>query len=122
MASEHDGIEKTTVNHVEDVGVTKEAKIASDTEHQTTLWQALKSNKKAAVWSAIISLTIIMEGYDVGMLIGGLARCLEVICLLAAPRLDLSILRVSFICKTIRQLGRINSVVSSLWAMAGRPK
>ena len=60
-------IEKDPVQHVEDIDVTKEAKRAAQSEHETTLFEALKSNKKAAAWSAIISLTIIMEGYDVGM-------------------------------------------------------
>lgn len=67
MATNDEVIEKKQNDHVEDVGVTKEAKIAAQTEHETTLWQALQSNKKAALWSAVISLTIIMEGYDVGM-------------------------------------------------------
>jgi SP family general alpha glucoside:H+ symporter-like MFS transporter len=61
MTNTDNAIEKKTIDHVEDVEVTKEAKIASQTEHQTTLWQALKSNKKAALWSAVLSLTIIME-------------------------------------------------------------
>jgi SP family general alpha glucoside:H+ symporter-like MFS transporter len=67
MATEDNAVEKKPIDHIENVEVTKEAKIASQTEHQMTLWQALKSNKKAAIWSAIISLTIIMEGYDVGI-------------------------------------------------------
>lgn len=66
MAEEDNKIEKTNIDHVEEVEATKEAKIAAEAEHQTTLWQALKNNKKAALWSAVISLTIIMEGYDIG--------------------------------------------------------
>jgi len=69
MAPNDLSIEKTATDYVEkapELDDIKEAKLASDSEHQTTLWQALKSNKKAAFWSAIISLTIIMEGYDVG--------------------------------------------------------
>jgi MFS transporter, SP family, general alpha glucoside:H+ symporter len=67
MAPEDEKIEKKAIDHVESVEVTKEAKIASQTEKETTFWQALKSNKKSAMWSAVISLTIIMEGYDIGM-------------------------------------------------------
>ena len=67
MAAEHDAVEKKPIDHIENVEVTKEAKLAAQTEHETTLWQALKSNKKAALWSAVISLTIIMEGYDIGI-------------------------------------------------------
>ena len=68
MAEEDTKIEaeKTGIDHVEQIETTKEAKIAAEAEHQTTLWQALKDNKKAALWSAVISLTIIMEGYDIG--------------------------------------------------------
>lgn len=66
MAAAENTIEKSAVQHVENAEVTKEAKIASDAEHETTVWQALKQNKKAVAWSAVISLTIVMEGYDVG--------------------------------------------------------
>lgn len=66
MATEDDKVEKKNIDYVESVEVTKEAKIAAQNEHETTLWQALKSNKKAALWSAVISLTVIMEGYDIG--------------------------------------------------------
>lgn len=67
MAGEDITAEKAAQDHVEDVGATKEAKVASQREHETTLWEALKQHKKAAIWSAIISLTIIMEGYDIGI-------------------------------------------------------
>lgn len=58
--------EKKTKEHIEDVECIEDAKLANQREHETTFWQALKSNRKAAMWSAIISLTIIMEGYDIG--------------------------------------------------------
>lgn len=45
---------------------TQDAREAALAEHDTTFWQALKENQKAVFWSAIISLTIVMEGYDVG--------------------------------------------------------
>ncbi|CAJ2512054.1 Uu.00g076790.m01.CDS01 [Anthostomella pinea] len=41
-----------------------EAKQATDDEHAQTLWQALRENRKAVFWSILISMTIIMEGYD----------------------------------------------------------
>ncbi|RWA09141.1 hypothetical protein EKO27_g5973 [Xylaria grammica] len=41
-----------------------EAKQATDDEHAQTLLQALRENRKAVVWSILISMTIIMEGYD----------------------------------------------------------
>ncbi|KAI1364348.1 sugar transporter [Xylaria arbuscula] len=41
-----------------------EAKQATDDEHAQTLWQALRENRKAVMWSVLISMTIIMEGYD----------------------------------------------------------
>lgn len=68
MATKDNEIEKKPLDHIEAVENTKEAKLAAQAEHETTLWQALKSNKKAAMWSAVISLTVIMEGYDIGTL------------------------------------------------------
>ncbi|KAI1438918.1 sugar transporter [Xylaria sp. CBS 124048] len=41
-----------------------EAKRATDEEHSQTVFQALKENRRAVVWSVLISMTIIMEGYD----------------------------------------------------------
>ena len=63
--------EKKTTDHVESIEkltTIEDAKQAAREEHETTLWQALKSNREAAVWSAVISLTIIMEGYDIGLI------------------------------------------------------
>ena len=42
----------------------QEAQMAAAEEHSVGLKQALRENWKAAMWSAIISLTIVMEGYD----------------------------------------------------------
>ncbi|KZL63266.1 mfs sugar transporter [Colletotrichum incanum] len=42
-----------------------EAKQASDDEHAQTLKQALSQNRKAVFWSVMISMSIVMEGYDV---------------------------------------------------------
>ncbi|KAH8662571.1 general substrate transporter [Xylariales sp. PMI_506] len=41
-----------------------EARRANEEEHQVTLWQGLKTYKKAALWSLVISTSVIMEGYD----------------------------------------------------------
>ncbi|KXX73305.1 Maltose permease MAL31 [Madurella mycetomatis] len=41
-----------------------EAKQATDDEHAQTLMQALRENHKAVFWSVMISMSIIMEGYD----------------------------------------------------------
>ncbi|KAF7198503.1 Maltose permease MAL31 [Pseudocercospora fuligena] len=60
--------EKKISEQVEQIELIEDAKHASQEEHETTFWQALKSNRKAAMWSAIISLTIIMEGYDIGLI------------------------------------------------------
>lgn len=54
------------VEHSKDFVDVREAAEASAAEHATTFWEALKQNKKAALWSALISMTIIMEGYDIG--------------------------------------------------------
>jgi hypothetical protein len=37
---------------------------ANIAEHEISLKQALRENWKAVLWSAIISLAIVMEGYD----------------------------------------------------------
>ncbi|KAK1139964.1 hypothetical protein N8T08_011041 [Aspergillus melleus] len=66
-----DDIQKEQTAHIEhssQAAENKEAQQASAAERQATFWQALKSNRKAALWSAAISLTIIMEGYDVGLI------------------------------------------------------
>ncbi|KAI0002646.1 sugar transporter-like protein [Xylariaceae sp. FL0662B] len=41
-----------------------EAKQATDDEHAQTLVQALQQNRRAVFWSVMISMSIIMEGYD----------------------------------------------------------
>ncbi|TKA67485.1 hypothetical protein B0A55_08596 [Friedmanniomyces simplex] len=72
MATTKDVAEKSSVDHVEtttaDIGDTKDARLAAIAEHEATLWQALKSNRKAVLWSVLLSTTIIMEGYDVGLI------------------------------------------------------
>lgn len=71
MASEIH-IEKSAAAHLEDTlgrGAISEAKQASDEEHSQSLLQALSANRKAVIWSMLISASIIMEGYDV-VLIG----------------------------------------------------
>lgn len=40
-----------------------QAKQATDDEHAQTLMQALRENRKAVLWSVLISMSIIMEGY-----------------------------------------------------------
>lgn len=60
-------VEKAAAHEVEDklgVDALVQAKHASDQEHSQTFLQALKANKKAAMWSAAISMSIVMEGYD----------------------------------------------------------
>lgn len=41
----------------------QQAKQATDDEHAQTLMQALRENRKAVLWSVLISMSIIMEGY-----------------------------------------------------------
>lgn len=60
-------ITKVAATHLEDTlgeGAIVDAKHASDEEHNQTLLEALKSNRKAVFWSMLISMSIIMEGYD----------------------------------------------------------
>lgn len=56
--AEHDDHLKENIQTLQD------AQGASIAEHEMTLKEALRVNWKAVMWSAIISLTIVMEGYD----------------------------------------------------------
>lgn len=61
-------IEKSAATHLENTlgsGAISEAKQASDEEHSQSLWQALNANRKAVLWSMLISMSIVMEGYDI---------------------------------------------------------
>lgn len=49
-------------------GVAENARIATDEEHGMTLMQAIKKYPKACLWSMVISVTIIMDGYDAALL------------------------------------------------------
>ncbi|CAG8105272.1 unnamed protein product [Penicillium olsonii] len=70
MASAADtaiALEKTAAHHVEDTlgqGAILEAKQATDDEHSQTLMQCLRENRKAVMWSVLVSVSIVMEGYD----------------------------------------------------------
>ena len=58
---------KHITTHVEDKlggDSLDDAKNASDAEHSATFWQAISANRKAVLWSAVISMSIVMEGYD----------------------------------------------------------
>lgn len=60
-------VEKSVAHQLEDTlghGAIDDARQASDEEHAQTLWQAISANRKAVIWSMLISMTIIMEGYD----------------------------------------------------------
>lgn len=58
--------------HVEDLKADAHelhrAKAAAKAEHDIDLRSALKENWRACMWSAIISLTIVMEGYDLSLM------------------------------------------------------
>ena len=59
--------EKSAAAQLEDTlghGAIVEAKHASDEEHSQTIFQALRANRKAVIWSMLISMSIVMEGYD----------------------------------------------------------
>ncbi|KAK2811618.1 hypothetical protein FQN50_001960 [Emmonsiellopsis sp. PD_5] len=67
MAAKNSGLEKVAAHHLEDTlghGAIIEAKNATDEEHAQTFFQALGANRKAVFWSMVISLSIVMEGYD----------------------------------------------------------
>jgi SP family general alpha glucoside:H+ symporter-like MFS transporter len=58
---------KHGAQHVEEVfgaHAIVDAKHASDAEHNTPLSQVIKRNRKAILWSMCLSMSIVMEGYD----------------------------------------------------------
>ncbi|EGV63773.1 hypothetical protein PSN45_004156 [Yamadazyma tenuis] len=73
-----DRANKPEISHLEDASdassfkhelaktafVLEDAKAATTEEHELTLAEAFKHHKKAIFWAAVLSLTIVMEGYD----------------------------------------------------------
>ena len=58
-------MEKAAAAHVEatlGASAIDDAKNASDNEHKATFWTAIKTHKRAVLWSAVISMSIVMEG------------------------------------------------------------
>jgi hypothetical protein len=45
-----------------------DARLATEKEHNMTLWQGIKLYPKAVAWSVLISTCIAMEGYDLCLL------------------------------------------------------
>ncbi|KAF6800132.1 alpha-glucosides permease mph2 3 [Colletotrichum sojae] len=60
----------TQLNDValDDKVLNSDAQQATDAEHSFGVWQGLKTYKRAAFWSIVISTTVIMEGYDTTLL------------------------------------------------------
>ncbi|GFZ48547.1 Alpha-glucosides permease MPH2 [Saitozyma sp. JCM 24511] len=67
------------VGHIETPAITVEdalrletmvndAKVATEAEHNMSLWQAIKRYPKASAWSLLISFAVVMEGYDLVLL------------------------------------------------------
>ncbi|KAL1880543.1 hypothetical protein VTK73DRAFT_5556 [Phialemonium thermophilum] len=48
--------------------IAEEANLATQAEHNTTFLQGVKLYPKAVAWSAVVSLCIIMEGYDTALM------------------------------------------------------
>jgi SP family general alpha glucoside:H+ symporter-like MFS transporter len=65
-----DRVEKASVavEELSEKVLNNEAHNATDAEHNLTVFQALKTYRKAVLWSVLISTTVIMEGYDVTLL------------------------------------------------------
>ena len=45
--------------------VTENARLATEAEHDLTLWQAVKIYRKAIAWSILVSMATVMESYDI---------------------------------------------------------
>ena len=64
-------VEKVATAHVEEKlghGAADDAKRASDNEHSAAFWETFKKYRAGVFWSCIISLTIVMEGYDTSLM------------------------------------------------------
>jgi SP family general alpha glucoside:H+ symporter-like MFS transporter len=59
------GITQLKDADLHDKGLNVGAQEATAQEHSLGVWQGLKTYKRAAFWSMLISATVIMEGYDV---------------------------------------------------------
>ncbi|KAH8705544.1 maltose permease MAL31 [Talaromyces proteolyticus] len=49
---------------VDTQGLNQQAKIAEDEQHKQSVWEALWAHPKAVFWSFMVSMCVIMEGYD----------------------------------------------------------
>ncbi|KFY37745.1 hypothetical protein V495_07004 [Pseudogymnoascus sp. VKM F-4514 (FW-929)] len=71
MDTTKENTDRVQANHSDDVldssikVVSENARLATDVEHDLTLWQALKIYRKAVAWSVIVSMATIMESYDI---------------------------------------------------------
>lgn len=81
MTKQDEAVPATASQHVESaptqdvadwVGTGEDARLAIEDEHRMTVWEAMKKYPKACLWSMVISLTIVMDGYD-GALLGSLS-------------------------------------------------
>lgn len=59
---------RPTANVADWVGTTQEARTATENEHSLTILKALKLYPKACFWSMVVSLAIIMDGYDTALI------------------------------------------------------
>ena len=71
--SEADRVKALDVSHIESVGVdeklqgarlTEYAKTGAEVEHQMPPWQAVKTYPMAIFWAVLVSMCVVMEGYD----------------------------------------------------------
>ncbi|KAJ2896715.1 hypothetical protein MKZ38_005285 [Zalerion maritima] len=53
---------------LDDKALNEEARMGTEVEHSFTFLTAIKTYKRAAFWSVLISTTVVMEGYDVTLL------------------------------------------------------
>lgn len=56
--------EKSPVPNVNVQELGQQARLANELEHQLSVWQAIKANFWALFWSLMVSMCVIMEGYD----------------------------------------------------------
>lgn len=72
IATEHE-LEDFDLNDPRTLELIQRAQDADAADKQLTIRQALKKYKKAVLWAALLSVSLIMEGYDLVMV----RRCVQ---------------------------------------------
>jgi hypothetical protein len=71
----HDDEKVLGHTEVSEKEITEDARIATSKEHGLSVRQGLKAYRKAIGWSVLLSMAVIMEGYDTILVSCARGRC-----------------------------------------------